>query len=147
MKTINAFVSFSLLLAAAAASACVYGETYLASGWKVHDPSEFEKVVGEIKSKIRSGLETGTVRFDMSGPILTTQTIDGREMLLDGMMFDNLETPRDEMFGDFAILESVDSRNAVEVRWYDGQRRNIIVNPKFLRCMSESAPYAENSVL
>lgn len=137
------FVSFSSF-----ASFCQYTESYLSTGWTIHDPSTFFTHANFVKNTIKTGLNDETVVFDISGPILTDDTVDGGEILLDAMMFDNLKTPNDEMFGDYAILESVGStRELVEVRWYDGNTRNIVFNPKFIKCMSEAAPYVDNSVL
>lgn len=127
---------------------CVYSSSYENTGWIIHDPQSFEQHAKNVKNLIKKGLDDGSVIFDISGPILADQTIDGQELLLDAMMFDNLKTDRDDMYGDFAILEVVNElRDLVEVRWYDGMKRNIVVNPKFLRCFSEGAPYVDNSVL
>lgn len=137
------FISYSI-----EAQACKYQGQYEALGWNVLPSSEFESAARMVKDKIKSGLDEGTVVFDISGPILTDQTLDHSELLLDAMMFDNLNTDRDVMYGDYAILETADSaHHLVEVRWYDGKKRNIVINPAFLKCMSEAAPWVENSVL
>lgn len=137
------FLSLSSL-----ASLCEYTGSYQSTGWKIHDPSTFEVYSKMVKDSIKKGLDDKSVIFDISGPIPTENTVDGQSILLDAMMFDNLKTPQDEMYGDFAILEIVnDTRDLVEVRWYDGDKRNIVFNPKFLNCMSESAPYVDNAVL
>ena len=130
------------------AYACAYLAQYEALGWNVLPSSQFDSFAKKVKETIKSGLDQGTVVFDISGPILTDQTLDGTELLLDAMMFDNLKTDSLEMYGDYAILETADSNHdLVEVRWYDGKRRNIVINPAFLKCMSESAPMVDNSVL
>lgn len=147
MKT-TALFSFLLLFYSVATQACRHQAQYEALGWNVIPSSQFESAAQFVKESIKSGLKLGTVIFDISGPILTDQTVDHQELLLDAMMFDNLKTDRDIMFGDFAILETSDSdRHLVEVRWFDGMKRNIVINPAFLECMSESAPLVENSVL
>ena len=127
---------------------CVYSKSFENTGWIIHDPQTFEQHSINVKNLIKNGLDDGSVVFDISGPILADQTIDGQELLLDAMMFDNLKTNRDDMYGDFAILEVAnESRSLAEVRWYDGKQRNIVINPKFLKCFSEGAPYVDNSVL
>lgn len=127
---------------------CVYSKSFENTGWIIHDPQTFEQHSINVKNLIKNGLDDGSVVFDISGPILADQTIDGQELLLDAMMFDNLKTNRDDMYGDFAILEVAnESRGLAEVRWYDGKQRNIVINPKFLKCFSEGAPYVDNSVL
>lgn len=127
---------------------CVYSKSFENTGWIIHNPQTFEQHSINVKNLIKNGLDDGSVVFDISGPILADQTIDGQELLLDAMMFDNLKTNRDDMYGDFAILEVAnESRGLAEVRWYDGKQRNIVINPKFLKCFSEGAPYVDNSVL
>lgn len=144
MALLGVLISFATL----AAQDCKYSASFEAEGWTVHNPQSFDKIAGEVRALIAKGLEDNTVVFDTSGPILTDQSLGGEELLLDAMMFDNLETPRDEMFGDYAIIETVSqARNLVEVRWYNGRERNVVFNPRYLKCMSEGAPYALNSVL
>jgi len=137
-----------LLLYVTNASACKYQAQYESLGWNIVPADQFDSVAKYVKETIKSGLNQGTVVFDISGPILTDQTNDHTELLLDAMMFDNLETDRDIMYGDYANIETADSNHhLVEVRWFDGDKRNIAINPKFLSCMSEAAPLVENSVL
>lgn len=147
LKITTSFL-FLLFTYSNVALACKYQSQYEALGWNVLPASQFESAAKFVKNAIKSGLDQGTVVFDISGPILTNQTIDGTELLLDAMMFDNLKTDRDIMYGDYAIIETADSNHdLVEVRWYDGKKRNIVTNPAFLKCMSEGAPWVENSVL
>lgn len=147
MKT-TALFSALFLLFCLPAQACRYQSQYEAQGWNVLPSSQFESVAKFVRDTIKSGLDQGTVVFDTSGPILTDQTLDHKELLLIGMMFDDLQTHRDVMFGDYALIEAADSDHTlVEVRWFDGEKRNIAFNPNVLECMSEGAPLVENSVL
>lgn len=147
LKTTTSFL-FLILTYVSTAHACKYQAQYEALGWNVVPASQFDSASKFVKDTIKSGLDQGTVVFDISGPILTNQTNDSSELLLDAMMFDNLKTDRDIMYGDYAIIETADSnRHLVEVRWFDGQKRNVAINPAFLKCMSEGAPWVENSVL
>lgn len=137
------FLSFTVF-----ADDCTYTNSFSQSGWKIHDSKNFGKYANFVKTTIKNGLDDKSVVFDLSGPIMTRSTVDGLPILLDAMMFDNLKTPQDEMYGDYAFLEIVnDTRDLVEVRWYNGKERNIVFNPKFLKCMSEAAPYVDNAVL
>lgn len=147
MKLIKIIVAIAIS-SITMAQDCKYSQSYADSGWKIHPAQTFNEHAKNVLNLIKNGLENGSVVFDISGPILTDQTINSSELLLDAMMFDNLQTPQDQMYGDYAILETTDSsRQLVEVRWYDGVQRNIAINPNFLKCQSEGAPYVDNSVL
>lgn len=127
---------------------CRFTDLYKADGWVIHDPANFQKVEAEISSKLKKGLEDGSIIIDISGPLLTKDTVDGQEVLLAGYLFDALSTDRDTMFGDIALIEHPSKDNQrVEIRWFDGKKRNIIINPNVLTCFSEIPPFAENSVL
>ena len=153
----KALLLFSLALGFLAAQAtqvthkelknCRYYNGFIHTGWVVHDPATFDTFNKQIVSAVKSGVDSGEIHFDMSGPILTNETINGQELLLDAISWDAKTTPQMTMFGDYAFIENATNHEMVELRWYDGNKRNVVINPKFLRCMSESAPYVENSVL
>ncbi len=136
-----------LILSQTAQSYCRYENAYIGDGWNVISSSEFKKYEIEFFKTLNKGLEDGTIVADINGPILTDDTVTGEEILFDGVMWDNLKTDRDVMFGDYAIVVNPDDQNDVaELRWFDGEKRNIVYNPNILTCQSEAPPYVSNSV-
>lgn len=127
---------------------CRFTDLYKAGGWVIHNPANFKKIESEISAKLKSGLEDGSIVIDISGPIMTRDTVGDQEVLLGGYMFDALATDRDTMYGDIALIEFPERNNErVEIRWFDGKKRNIIINSDILTCFSDIPPFAENSVL
>ncbi|MGE3608295.1 MAG: hypothetical protein AB7I27_01810 [Bacteriovoracaceae bacterium] len=142
------FILLSLSVLAEDMKSCRFTETYKADGWVIHDPANFKKVEQEISGKLKKGLMNGSIVIDISGPLTTQDTVDKQEVLLAGYLFDDLRTDRDTMYGDIALVEHPEKNNQrVEIRWFDGKKRNIIINPNILTCFSEIAPVALNSVL
>ncbi len=155
MKKVLFFISILSFITASASEVtleslkkCSTYPTFIMNGWKVQDPALFDKFEQEIVEKVRVGHENGSIIFDMSGPIEPRYTVNNQYLLLDAISWDNLNTHRDVMFGDFAFLEVVnENHDMAELRWFDGKHRNVVINPKFLKCFSEAAPFVENSVL
>ena len=83
----------------------------------------------------------------MGGPVVTRDTPNKSELLLDVFVFDKITTERDLMFGDYAYAVTTDNeRTVVEIRWFDGTNRNIVIHSSHLTCFTEDAPFVENSV-
>jgi hypothetical protein len=136
-----------LILSQTAQSFCRYENAYIGDGWNVINSSEFKKHEIVFFKTLNKGLEDGSIVADISGPILTNDTVTGEEMLFDGIMWDNLKTDRDIMYGDYAIVVNPNDQTEVaELRWFDGAKRNIVYNPSILKCQSEAPPYVSNSV-
>lgn len=139
---------FSTFSVSTAFSNCPTYNSYLNSGWTIHDPSGFKKIEKSIVSIVYKGRQNGDLIFDMSGPIKARHTSDGGPLILLAKSWDDMKTEKDLMFGDYAILRIANDENEIaELRWFDGKNRNIVFNPKFLSCFSENAPFASNSVL
>lgn len=120
---------------------------YEREGWVIHSSSEFDKIEQKIDATLRKGLESGKIVFDMSGPIVTSDTVDGGEILLAGFLFDDLSTPQEEMYGDIALVEAPSKNNIrAEIRWYETGKRHIVFNSRILTCFSEVPPFSDNSV-
>lgn len=126
---------------------CRHINAYKNDGWTIHTPSNFDLLEKKISTLVEEGKAAGHIVDDISGPILTADTPDGTEILLAAVMFDDLRTDRDEMFGDYAIIYTDDGSDVAEVRWYDGKVRNVVYNPEVLTCISEEPPFVSNSVL
>lgn len=130
-------------------SFCHLENSYLNADWNIHNASEFKDLSKQIIQELNEGLHSGQYIFDLSGEIITTNTVDQKEIPLVAIMWDNLKTDTFIMFGDIAILyaELNQQKIPVEIRWFDGQQRNIVYNPEILTCFSEEPPHAINSVL
>lgn len=124
---------------------CKFYQSFVDSGWVVHDPDTFRESEYAVVTVVTDGLNSGRIIHDMSGKIGTDKTVGNKVIMLDAVMYDSLSTSRDTMYGDFAILQWQNTIS--EVRWYDGKNRNISINPEVLTCMSEFAPTVSNSVL
>lgn len=139
---------FSLSTIAKDAAKCANEEGYINSGWKIHSASKFSSLYNSLKKKLDKGISQGDFILDMSGPIMNRNTTDHSPRLLRATSWDDLRTNQMEMFGDVAIYTDIFNENIIaEIRWYDGKNRNLVLNPKFLNCMTDSAPYADNSIL
>lgn len=121
---------------------------YINTGWIIHPPKNFQAIAKETISKVNTGLSNGTIVYDMSGTLMNHDTPDSTPVFIDAAMWDDLRTDSFEMYGDIAILkDSQGTQDLVEIRWYDGKKRNLVINTKLINCMTEDAPYVENSVL
>ena len=124
-----------------------YGQ-YINTGWTIHPSSEFEQISQEMINKVNTGLGDGSIVYDLSGILMNHETPSGEPLFLNVAMWDVLATPKMEMFGDIAIIKDpLGDEEIVEVRWYDGKTRNLVINSNTINCMTEDAPYVENSVL
>ena len=129
-----------------------YGQ-YVNTGWTIHPSSYFEQIANLLKEVVNKGLKDGTIVYDISGTLMNHDTPSGNPVFLNAAMWDVLATPKMEMYGDIAIIkDSLGSEEIAEIRWYDWysnkkRTKNLIINPKIINCMTEDAPYVENSVL
>ena len=149
MKKLISILFVSMFSFAAQAQLdCEHAESFIQSGWQVHDSSSFSAKAKMVKKLVEKGMRDGSVIEDLSGPIRTSQTVTNLRVLLKAETFDDLNTAQNEMFGDYGIMTLDDGSNTVvEVRWYDGVKRHVVFNGKYMRCMMSSAPLADNSVL
>ncbi len=138
----------SQLTFAGSAKVCHLTDSYLSQGWLVHSPAEFKQIESQVTARLRAGLDNGSIVDDISGPIRTSNTLDGQEIGLEAYMFDDLGTDRDLMYGDIALIEYPEKNNQrVEIRWFDGHSRHIVFDESVLTCFSDIPPYVDNSVL
>lgn len=127
--------------------ACTWINEYQQMGWQVHSPSEFNQIEQQLNFRLQNGLADGSIINDISGPVLTKNTVNQQEMELAGFMFDDLRTSRDEMFGDIAVIEDPNNNfQRVELRWYENSVRHIVFNSQVLTCFTELPPPVDNSV-
>lgn len=129
------------------ATSCKLTSLYQAYGWVVHDANSFQNIAQDVTKRLERGLNDQSIVKDISGPMAGTDTPDGQVLELMGYMYDDLKTPHDLMYGDIALIKKANDNTLVEIRWFDGKARNIVLNPTFLKCFTEVPPIAENSVL
>lgn len=147
MKSVIIFFLFTSL-SAANANFCSDKATYMNSDWVIHNPSSFDTHLKHVQERISHGVNEGSVIFDTSGPVVANHTMSGKSLILNAQMYDDLQTPQHEMYGDLATLETLESpKQFVEVRWYEQGQRHIVFNPDFLTCVTSPAPMVVNSVL
>lgn len=131
-----------------ASNNCSLSHIYKSKGWIVHDSSEFLRIEKNVLQHLKEGLEKNSIVYDLSGLIITNQTPNGEHEILNATMYDDLETVKDEMYGDIALLELHNQPGVIaEIRWYVGGFKQVVFNSNFLTCISEAPPFAENSVL
>lgn len=131
-----------------ASNNCSMSHSYKSKGWRVHDSSEFLKIEKNVLQRLKEGLEKKSIVYDLSGLIITNQTPSGEPAVLSATMYDDLMTATDQMYGDIALLEIQNQPGViVEIRWYEDGLKQIVFNSRFLTCISEAPPFAENSVL
>ena len=128
-----------------ASNKCYLQDQYEAMGWIVHPATEFTKFEHQVDERLKAGLQNQSILVDISGPIVTKNTVNQQETEFMAYMFDDLATNKDEMFGDIAVVED-EQNQRVELRWYQDGFRQIVFNPLVLTCITEPAPVADNSV-
>ncbi|MBT3235904.1 MAG: hypothetical protein HN353_08130 [Bdellovibrionales bacterium] len=129
-------------------SECQINEYYRYYGWVIHQPSDFDKLLPIQFQKISDGLDSGQVISDLDGHLETNQGRSSDETLLMRITtWDNLETERIIMYGDFAIFANAyDPEQIYEIRWFDGEKKHIVINPTYLKCISIIPPVAINVI-
>lgn len=126
---------------------CSYEQSFKADGWIVHSSDQFHQMEIELNKRLELGLNNHSLVYDMSGSVWTRDTVDHQEIELHVTVFDDLNTSRDLMYGDLAIVENAENNNQrVELRWFDGKKRHIIFNKEILTCFADGPPIVENSV-
>ena len=129
-------------------SECQINEYYRYYGWVIHQPSDFDKLLPIQFQKISDGLDSGQVISDLDGHLETNQGRSSDETLLMRITtWDNLETERIIMYGDFAIFANAyDPEQIYEIRWFDGEKKHIVITPPYLKCISIIPPVAINVI-
>jgi len=126
---------------------CNNTQAYLDNDWIIHNPKHFNKILKKQSRLISTGLEDGSVEEDLNGTIRTYNAIGGRPVLMKVETFDSLNTDRDLMYGDFAVMvKHFSPEQSLEVRWFDGKQKHVVINSKYMSCISTSVPIAENTI-
>jgi hypothetical protein len=124
---------------------CPSADMYEAEGWVVHKSEDFGKLESKLIATISAETAKGNVEPDLKGNMIVVDP-DGKEIMLDVITLDNTQTDRDTMWGDYAIYTHHETQERVEIRWFDG-KKNLVINSKYINCITGTPPPAENTLL
>lgn len=126
---------------------CDNTRDYQDTGWIIHNPKYFDKIFKKHTKIIDSSLRDGSMVNDLSGTIRTYNTLGSRPLMMKVNTYDSLDTDRDLMYGDFAVMvKHFSPEQPLEARWFDGKRKHVVINPKYMSCISTIPPFAENTI-
>lgn len=138
---------FTFLTGHLNASDCELNNIYTQKGWRVHDVAEFDKYLNFYTFYIKQGINSGQIVQDLTGNMVTNNTLDRRDMLMRVVSWDNLLSDKALMYGDYVIFKSQSEEQLfLELRWFDGVIRHIVYNGNVLACVSIIPPTATNTI-
>ncbi|QDK46911.1 hypothetical protein DOM22_17990 [Bdellovibrio sp. ZAP7] len=145
MKWMALVLTFALGSTAIASEFCPSAEDYEAQGWVVHNPEDFAKLEKTFDAMLSAGQKNGQIIDDMSGHMVTGD-LDNKEIMLAVKSYEDLRTPDMVMYGDHATYTHMETQKRVEIRWFNG-KKNLVINPKYIKCITGQPPVAENVIL
>ncbi|MEK2689080.1 hypothetical protein [Bdellovibrio sp. GT3] len=124
---------------------CPSAEDYQAHGWVVHNSEDFAKLEKTFDAMLAQGQKDGHIVDDLSGHMVVND-LDNKEIMLAVKSFEDLRTPDLVMYGDHATYTHIETQERVEIRWFNG-KKNVVINPKYIKCITGQPPFAENAIL
>ncbi|WP_413558835.1 hypothetical protein [Bdellovibrio sp. HCB209] len=145
MKWIALILTFAAGSTTLASEFCPSAEDYQAHGWVVHNSQDFAKLEKTFDAMLTDGQQKGQIVDDLSGHMVVGD-LDNKEIMLVVKSYEDLRTPQDLMYGDHATYTHIETKERVELRWFNG-KKNVVINPKYIKCITGQPPFAENAIL
>ncbi len=135
MKSIIIIASTVFSLGAWAQFQDCVNEDFQKNGWTIHSSSEFETIYKDIRKKTTEGVADKTMVQDIEAMFMTPNSFITPDYYVRATTWDVLATSNDVMYGDIAIfVDHFKPETALEVRWFDGEKRHLVYNDKILSC-------------
>ena len=120
---------------------------YKENGWIIHNSTEFDKILTDVRKLVADGLNNSTLVRDLDSYIVTNNSKISPDLFMKVDTWDMISTAQDVMYGDIAILtDLMTPDNALEVRWFDGKNKHLVFNSTLMHCISTLQPNALNTI-
>lgn len=139
MKKFSLIGMFAIFFTTSALATCKSDMSLKAAGFNVQTRN-FKKIMLEkeewfLKNNHLFELDTkGTIYSSVVSQMVTVTS------------HDNIETPRETMFGDVVFFELFSDKQMIEIRWFENGKKHVAYDPKVQPCATNTIPVAVNSL-
>ena len=139
MKSI-CLLLFSLTLAFNAYGKCKSEKALKSAGFVVHDSSQFDKLSSDVMAHFT--LRTRLLTLDAKEVIYSSASREYRQVI----SWDDKETPTKIMYGDILFIRGWKTGTLLEIRWYENNKKHVVINTKNPNCPVNMIPWASNAL-
>lgn len=117
---------------------CVSDNHLIASGFVKHESNEFQEIFESIKRRLLDPKEN--IVFDFMTRDFNPELRDWQSIT----SWDDNNTEDLIMFGDILLISRMDTKEALEIRWFDGTNKHFVYQG--LDCANHYIPEAINTL-